>query len=105
MLELCFPVNNKGQTMFTPIFISDNNTRVNPFSKKLKFSSFIDTKSLKKKWEKNNSSLAFPCRIKKSRPQGQNLNRDSASQVPGYSPDPPSSEISQSYMDTHDGLL
>ena len=46
MLKSCFPVNNKVQTIFTPILIPDKNTcelgsNVNPMSKKLKFSLFL----------------------------------------------------------------
>ena len=40
MLQLCFPVDNKVQTMFTPILIPNKNSHelvsdVNPMSKKL----------------------------------------------------------------------
>ena len=56
------------------------------------------------KVEKNNPSLACPCRIEISHPRGQNLTRDFASLVPGSNSDP-SGEISLSYMGTHGGLL
>ena len=61
MLQSCFPVINKVQTMFTPIFITHKHTRepriyVNPMSKNLNFFSFIDfyvsTKKLGKVGEK-----------------------------------------------------
>ena len=45
MPQWCFPGNDKVQTMFTPTFMSDKNTRelrnnVNTTSKKLKISGF-----------------------------------------------------------------
>ena len=61
MLQLCFPVNNEVQTIFSPILIPDNNTRelrnhVNPTNKKLVFHVFWTfygpTKNLGKLGEK-----------------------------------------------------
>ena len=48
MLQLCFPVKSKVQTVLTPIVIPDKNTHelennVNPTSKKLKFPHFFKT--------------------------------------------------------------
>ena len=63
MLQSWFPFKNKVQTMFAPILIPNKNTRelrnnINPTSKKLEFSRFLDflcsDKKPSKKWEKNN---------------------------------------------------
>ena len=63
MLQSWFPLKNKVQTTFTPILIPNKNTRelrniINPTSKKLEFSRFLDflcsDKKPSKKWEKNN---------------------------------------------------
>ena len=58
MLKSCFQVNNEVQTTFTPILIPDKNTRelrnnVNPTSKKLKFSRFLDVLCSNKKPRKS----------------------------------------------------
>ena len=61
MLQSCVPGNNKVQTMFPPISIPDRNTRelrnnVNPTSKKLSFSAFVEFLMFRQKtfekWEK-----------------------------------------------------
>ena len=63
MLQLCFPVNNEVQIMFTPILIPDKNTRelrnnVNPTSKKFKFSRFLDFLcSDKKPWKSGRKTI------------------------------------------------
>ena len=72
MLQSCLPVINKVQN-----FIPDKHTRelriyVNPMSKKVKFLRYIDLimfpqKLAMEKWEKNNPSLACPCRIYRER--------------------------------------
>ena len=65
--QLYFPANNNVQIMFTPIFISDKNTElrnnVNPNSKKLKISRFMDflffVQKAWKKWEKKQSIMSL----------------------------------------------
>ena len=69
--------------MFTPIFIPDKNTHgliiiVNPMSKKLNLSRFIDFYMFLQKFgKKNKPSRACPVRIEKSKPCGRNFTRGS----------------------------
>ena len=90
MLQSCFPVINKMQTIFTPFSIPNKHTRelrVNeiPMRKKL-ISLRLDTfymfqpKKLGKVGE-NNPSCACPCRIEKSQPQGRNITKQASSLV------------------------
>ena len=79
MLQSYFPANNKVQTKFQPIFISDKTTpklsnNVHPMSKKLKISFFWTFYVPTKEGEKI-IHHECPCRIEKSHPRGWNFNQ------------------------------
>ena len=106
MLQLCLPVINKVQTMFSPLIITDENANelrmnANQMSKNCTFlrAVYVPTKKSVEKWEK--TIHHEPVCVG---PMGRNLTRDSAIFIPDKHSDP-SSDMSLSYMDTHDGLL
>ena len=90
MLQLCFPVINKMQTIFTPFSIANKHTRELrvyeiPMRKKLislrfRYFLYVSTNKLRKVGE-NNPSCVCPCRIEKSQPQGWNITKQASSLV------------------------